>query len=94
MRRFERLGEHFAILNDMAQNYSLLTAYVTPSWQRAQLAKLGFRGDVFTFNPGGKLVEEDAACCWIYYVVTKEPLQLTSGGKAAHAQGWPHECSE
>jgi SAM-dependent methyltransferase len=52
VKKFERLEEDYALLNDMAERYRLLTYYIDPETQIAQLDRLGF-GQVRVFSLEG-----------------------------------------
>jgi SAM-dependent methyltransferase len=58
MRRFERYEADYALRNDCACRYRLLTYYITPEAQRAQLEQLCFR-DVVALDLAGARVEFD-----------------------------------
>lgn len=56
MRRLERYEADYALCNDCACHYRLLTYYITPEAQRVQLEQLGFHG-IDAFDLVGALVE-------------------------------------
>jgi SAM-dependent methyltransferase len=62
MKRHERRGDGWAVLNDQSHNFRLLTYYVTPERQAAQLLETGFTA-IETFGS-----RTDA---WIYYAARK-----------------------
>jgi ubiquinone/menaquinone biosynthesis C-methylase UbiE len=62
MKRHERHGDGYALLNDQSHNFRLLTYYVTPERQAAQLLEAGFTG-IETFG--------DRADAWLYYATRK-----------------------
>ncbi len=62
MKRHERHGESWAVLNDQSHNFRLLTYYVTRERQTAQLLEAGFTG-IETFG--------DRTDGWLYYAARK-----------------------
>ncbi|PKH37654.1 Methyltransferase domain-containing protein [Nocardioides alpinus] len=58
----------FALVNDEAHGYSMLTYYVTPHEQVRQLAASGF-GDVLVYDQWGSPLEGSSpASMWLHYV--------------------------
>lgn len=62
MKRHERHGEGWAVLNDQSHNFRLLTYYVTRERQTAQLLEAGFTG-VETFG--------ERTDGWLFYAARK-----------------------
>ncbi len=74
-RQLQRQGERtpaYAIINDDAHDYSLLTYYITARSQFDQLIDAGFRPEAIYGLDGTKLASsearETAPSCWLYYV--------------------------
>jgi len=69
-RNLESRNEEYALINDMAHDYSLLTYYTRKAQQIHQLEHTGF--DVFElYDANGELLHPDGAdehSSWIYYV--------------------------
>ena len=74
-RRFKRREVHghgCSLLIDSAHGYRLMTAFVTPAWQLAQLRLAGF-DDVEVVAQDGRvlLTTERPGDSWLYYVARK-----------------------
>ncbi|WP_406857290.1 class I SAM-dependent methyltransferase [Alsobacter sp. KACC 23698] len=70
-RRREVQGADYAILNDQAHMYSLLTYYITPQAQVLQLEAAGFRAAKVVGRDGGWRSPDEFAGMtdsWIYYM--------------------------
>lgn len=63
--------ETYAIINDPAHCYRLLTYYISPSSQICQLTEAGFSDDVSMYDSSGKS-SEASIDTWIYYCCTKK----------------------
>jgi SAM-dependent methyltransferase len=70
LKRHEVYETDYAIVNDNAESYSLLTCYVTIAAQIRELLQAGF-SEVRAFDLEGKLVSVDYTSPWIYYVARK-----------------------
>jgi SAM-dependent methyltransferase len=69
-RRFETLKNEFAIINDPAHNYSLMTFYTTPEYIEEQLLKAGF-GNIEMFDKIGNKPGYEHLDDWIFITCTK-----------------------
>lgn len=70
MKRYERdLGE-YAIVNDSAHGYTLLTYYIGIDQQVKQLSSSGF-DNTRVFDLNGNEVNHSVDFSWIYYLTTK-----------------------
>lgn len=67
LRGQERHEAAFAIVNDDAHRYSLLTYYISPDAQVAQLAHHGFT-DVTTYDQWGVPAASSGPSVWMYYL--------------------------
>ena len=67
MRRRELVGPDFAIVNDDAHRWSLLTYYISSGDQVAQLQAAGFE-EVETFDQWGHAAEGERRSVWRHYV--------------------------
>ena len=70
MKRREIHTREYAIINDNAHEYSLLTYYISISRQVKQLEGLGFMA-VEAYDMEGRPVSGDAAFPWTYYLARK-----------------------
>ncbi len=70
MRRHEIRENEYAILNDSALGYSLMTYYIDVSSQIAQLASVGFV-DARAFDALGRVTTEDRESLWVHYLARK-----------------------
>ena len=52
LKPLERRGDHYALLNDSAQQYQLLTYYISPEAQQQQLVRAGF-GHIRAYSQSG-----------------------------------------
>lgn len=66
LRPHETIRPTWAIINDDAHDYSMLTYYVGADESRNQLRAAGF-ADVATFDLAGDAVERDDRAGWLYY---------------------------
>jgi len=71
MKRLETHTDEYAILNDNAHNYSLLTYHISIPAQLRQLAALGF-GDTEAYDMKGNRVSEDDQYNWTYFFTRKK----------------------
>jgi SAM-dependent methyltransferase len=70
--RLEQQQQGWALLNDEAHNYSLLTYYGTMSEQQRELAAAGF-GRVSSYDADGtELTTVDSRSPWLYYVARRD----------------------
>lgn len=67
MKAAEQHAAAFAIINDDAHNYSLLTYYISPGSQIEQLNQHGFT-DVTTYDRWGEPATSSATSAWMYYL--------------------------
>jgi hypothetical protein len=74
-RHQRRVGRGYAILNDEAHDYRLMTYYIEPEQQSRDLREIGFQGKLqilHPFQPYSKALNEAP---WLYYAVTKRPAR-------------------
>lgn len=64
------LGDSYALVNDEAYDYSMLTVYVDPDYERAALTEAGFDG-ITTIDFSGRRNPAVLNDPWIYYVGRK-----------------------
>jgi SAM-dependent methyltransferase len=71
LRKWESREKTHAVVNDGAYSFSMLTAYVEPSWQVAELERAGF-ADVSVFDQRGRRVDPDKVRDpWVHYLARK-----------------------
>ena len=70
MRKHEIETNEYAIINDNAHEFSLLTYYITIEEQKKQLLDAGFEA-IEAFDMDGKVVDEDVKFPWTYYLARK-----------------------
>ena len=70
MRRHEVHTDEYAIINDNAHGFSLLTYYIGIECQKAQLESVGFANPA-VYDMDGKEVESDQRFPWTYYLTQK-----------------------
>lgn len=70
MRRHEVHTDEYAIVNDNAHGFSLLSYYIGMDQQKAQLTTAGFV-EVEAYAIEGRKVESDRNSPWIYYLAQK-----------------------
>jgi ubiquinone/menaquinone biosynthesis C-methylase UbiE len=66
-------NEQYAIINDVAHNYAMLTYYIDKKNQKSQLEDVGFE-TIEMYDTLGNLLNldsDDKDSAWIYYVVKK-----------------------
>jgi len=72
VRKHERTETHYSILGDEAHKYNILTYYIAPRCQVAQLTELGFRDTWVIGLDGRSIGEAEYAGAirdhWLYYV--------------------------
>ena len=73
LRRHEVYEPDYAVVNDNAFSYSMLTCYVTISAQTHELLRAGF-SDVRAHDMHGRVVTKDRSSRWIYYVARKSTI--------------------
>ena len=66
LRPHEVIRPTWAVVNDDAHDYSMLTYYVGADESRNQLRAAGF-ADIATFDLAGDAVERDDRAVWLYY---------------------------
>jgi SAM-dependent methyltransferase len=62
--------DEYAVINDNAHGYSLLTYYISIEKQVAQLQSIGF-GEAEAYDAEGKVRESDTTSPWMYYLTRK-----------------------
>jgi SAM-dependent methyltransferase len=72
MKKHEIRTDHYAIINDTAHGFSLLTYYISLSEQVKQLAEAGFV-EVEAYDMEGNPTGEDRNSPWIYYLARRRP---------------------
>jgi ubiquinone/menaquinone biosynthesis C-methylase UbiE len=70
MKKHELYADDYAIINDSAHAFSLLTYYITIDKQREQLSRIGFV-ETESYDMMGNQVSEDSVSPWIHYLSTK-----------------------
>lgn len=70
MKQHEISTTEYAVVNDCAYRFSLLTYYIGVTEQIEQLRAVGF-GEVQAFNERGAQVERDDQSLWVYYLAEK-----------------------
>ena len=70
MKRHEVITDEYAIINDNAHGYSLLTYYITISEQIKQLEGEGFR-QIEAYDMEGHPVDAGYDFPWTYYLARK-----------------------
>lgn len=71
LKKHARQSEEYAIINDNAHGYSLLTYYISIERQIEQLAQAGFV-DTEAYDFAGTVRESDTTSPWIYYLTRKQ----------------------
>jgi ubiquinone/menaquinone biosynthesis C-methylase UbiE len=61
----------YAIVNDCAHDYKLMTYYISIASQIRQLRLAGFDGHADAFSASGEKIEYDDSSAWIYYRTRK-----------------------
>lgn len=70
MKRHAVHSDEYAVINDNAHGYSLLTYYISINKQIEQLKQVGFV-DTEAYDFEGKVQESDTTSPWIYYLARK-----------------------
>ena len=73
-RRGELETPTYALINDSAHNFGLLTYYVDRGAQERQLTEQGFKCEAVYASGDGRLLkasDDDRRCAWLYYVARK-----------------------
>lgn len=70
------LADGHALVNDEAYDHALLTVYVCPARERAELAAAGF-GHTMTVDAAGRLDPGEHPDPWVYFVARK-PLEAAA----------------
>jgi SAM-dependent methyltransferase len=63
----------YAVINDNAHGYSLLTYYISLGKQIEQLDRMGF-GEAEGYDFAGKVCQSDTTSPWIYYLTSKQSV--------------------
>lgn len=71
MRRHERSGPGWAIINDQAHDYRLLHFYATRTYQEEQLASAGFEVSACYTSDGSHSVGTDTSSPELHYWCVK-----------------------
>jgi len=72
-KKKQKFEKEYAIINDRAHNYAMLTYYIDKESQRSQLREVGF-DVVEMYDTSGNVLEDnsyDGDSAWIYYVAQK-----------------------
>lgn len=69
-RKLELAGDGYAIINDAAHHYGLLTFYTSPAFLRVQLTQAGFSG-IMLYNRKGESVADQETDDWIFVTCVK-----------------------
>lgn len=69
-KKEELFSEDFALVNDSAHNYSLLTFYTSPGFLREQLISKNFE-DILFYNKAGDIVPDEELDDWIFVTAKK-----------------------
>jgi len=75
MQKHEQHTREYAIVNDTAHGFSLLSYYIGMSEQIRQLERMGFTM-VEAYNAEGERVVEDSESPWIHYLARKSATRL------------------
>lgn len=70
MRKHHKCTTQYAIINDNAHGYSMLTYYINIGEQVKQLKVIGFES-IEAYDMEGKSVDSDNSSPWIYYLAKK-----------------------
>ena len=70
MRRHELYTDEYAVVNDSALRYSLLTYYVAPDYQVKQLSTVGFSVEGI-YDSLGREAGRDDQSLWLHYLARK-----------------------
>ncbi len=72
-KKHQVFNEQYAIINDIAHNYAMLTYYINKTQQVSQLRTMGFE-TIEMYDTLGNVLNldsEDKDSAWIYYVAKK-----------------------
>ena len=72
-KKKQQFEKEYAIINDRAHNYAMLTYYIDKKSQKSQLREVGF-DVVEMYDTSGNVLEDndyDGNSAWIYYVAQK-----------------------
>jgi len=72
-RNHQKFEDEYAIINDVAHNYAMMTYYIDKEHQVSQLEDVGFKTDEMYDISGNmlNLDSDDKDSAWIYYVARK-----------------------
>ncbi|ODS31628.1 MAG: putative methyltransferase [Candidatus Scalindua rubra] len=76
-RNHQKFENEYAIINDVAHNYAMLTYYIDKRDQISQLKDIGFEA-IEMYDTNGNILNldsDDKDSAWIYYVARKINLQ-------------------
>jgi SAM-dependent methyltransferase len=85
LKRHEVYEADYAMVNDSAHSYSLLTCYVSIAAQTRDLLRAGF-SEVRAYDVQGEVVTKDDSSPWIYYVARKQPAYCVSAVERSTSQ--------
>ena len=71
LRPLEHSGDGYAVLNDGAEDYALLTTYVDPHGQCVELERCGFEEPARLYGHDGRAASVDSDITWLHYLVRK-----------------------
>ncbi len=75
-RNHQKFDDEYAIINDVAHNYAMLTYYIDKVNQVKQLEDMGFE-TIEIYDTHGNMLNldsDDKDSAWIYYVARKKGL--------------------
>lgn len=71
LRAGEHVGEGYAVVNDGGENYSVLTTYVDPRTQLAEVERCGFVEPIRLYGRDGRAASVDSSDAWLHYLARK-----------------------
>jgi len=74
MKKHERFTSEYAIVNDTAHGFSLLTYYISIGEQINQLARVGF-SHTAAYDAEGRRIHNDINSPWTYYLTRKATVE-------------------
>jgi ubiquinone/menaquinone biosynthesis C-methylase UbiE len=70
MKKHQQITPQYAIINDNAHGYAMLTYYIDLSEQVKQLANIGFES-IEAYDRSGESVQNDYTSLWLYFLARK-----------------------
>jgi SAM-dependent methyltransferase len=67
----QRRGDGWAVVNDDAHDYAMLTVYVDPRHEVQRLVEAGFSSDVTMLGLDGRVTDGNLRDVWVHYVARK-----------------------